>query len=283
MASTQLTRGHPIWQKRLHDEGQFPVFRSTGIFVRCSHPRKCSGAGEAPSASAVPAHILVTVEPKHGSNVPVIKRDDVMVHQGKDRDQVTDWTPAQGTGPPRAFSSSSMTRPTPVWDRSWRTSVSYSMPSRRPRKLAWRTCRNGIARVAQAPTSDHPGRQGAALPLGCERSNASPYFSLSDLVKSASGSRTPRSSYGKQMASTGYYGEGDLERSVLQAAIDETGRPASSFRPSIPRSWSLRTQLLAELLGASLSLATRRQDRRGGILHWLYRRASNVWLLIWTT
>jgi hypothetical protein len=41
-------------------------------------------------------HVVVTVEPRHGSNVPVIQREDVMVYQGHDRAKVTDWVPLQG-------------------------------------------------------------------------------------------------------------------------------------------------------------------------------------------
>src|SRR5579863_10430690 len=47
-------------------------------------------------AEGVPAHMVVTVEPHHGSNAPVINREDVMVYAGKERDKVTEWIPAQG-------------------------------------------------------------------------------------------------------------------------------------------------------------------------------------------
>src|SRR5947207_15778797 len=40
--------------------------------------------------------MVVTVDPRHGSNVPVINRDDVIVYQGHDRAQVADWLPLQG-------------------------------------------------------------------------------------------------------------------------------------------------------------------------------------------
>jgi len=33
----------------------------------------------------------VTVEPHHGTNIPAINREDVIVYQGNDRDQVTNW------------------------------------------------------------------------------------------------------------------------------------------------------------------------------------------------
>jgi hypothetical protein len=49
-----------------------------------------------PSGSGVPTHMIVTVEAKHGKEVPEVQREDVMVYEGKDRDAVTAWTPAQG-------------------------------------------------------------------------------------------------------------------------------------------------------------------------------------------
>jgi hypothetical protein len=36
------------------------------------------------SSTGVSVHIVVTVEPRHGSNVPVIYREDVMVYQGRE-------------------------------------------------------------------------------------------------------------------------------------------------------------------------------------------------------
>src|SRR5208283_2348988 len=49
-----------------------------------------------PATGGVPVHMVVTVEAHHGSDMPVINRDDVMVYEGRDRDHVIDWVPAQG-------------------------------------------------------------------------------------------------------------------------------------------------------------------------------------------
>ncbi len=62
----------------------------------------CLGAGktllakQAPAADQAAVHMVVTVEPKHGTEVPPVNRDDVMVYEGQDRDTVTEWMPAQG-------------------------------------------------------------------------------------------------------------------------------------------------------------------------------------------
>ncbi len=50
---------------------------------------------KAPSLAA-PAHVTVTVQPLgENKRMPDINREDVVVRQGKDRLQVTEWTPAR--------------------------------------------------------------------------------------------------------------------------------------------------------------------------------------------
>src|ERR1700677_2136952 len=54
-------------------------------------------AAQETSAPAGPSvNLVATVEARHGSNVPTITREDVMVYQGRDRDKVTEWLPLQG-------------------------------------------------------------------------------------------------------------------------------------------------------------------------------------------
>jgi len=55
-----------------------------------------SAVAQEASSTGVPVHVVVTVEPRHGSSVPVINREDVMVYQGHDRARVTDWISLQG-------------------------------------------------------------------------------------------------------------------------------------------------------------------------------------------
>jgi hypothetical protein len=186
---------------------------------------ECAAAQQAPSAGGIPVHILVTVEPKHGSNVPVITRDDVMVHQGKDRDQVTDWTPAQGD---RAALELFI-----LIDDDANTSLGSQLEDIRQfinaqpstTKIGVAYMQNGTARVAQGPTSDHAqAAKALRLPMGTGGANASPYFSLSDLVK-----KWPTGAERREvlMVSDGidrYYGEGDLEDPYLQAALDDAGK-----------------------------------------------------------
>jgi len=52
-------------------------------------------AQQTPS-EAVPVSTVVSVEAKHGKEIPVVNKEDVRVLQGRDRLRVTDWIPLQG-------------------------------------------------------------------------------------------------------------------------------------------------------------------------------------------
>src|SRR5260370_31399598 len=48
------------------------------------------------SAGPAPVRVVGTVEAHKGGETPVMNREDVIVHEGHDRDSVIDWVPAQG-------------------------------------------------------------------------------------------------------------------------------------------------------------------------------------------
>jgi hypothetical protein len=67
------------------------------LFTLAAFVMAISVAGaRAQQPAGVPAHVVVTVEAHKGKEPPVINREDVMVHEGRDRDPVGDWVPAQG-------------------------------------------------------------------------------------------------------------------------------------------------------------------------------------------
>jgi hypothetical protein len=182
-------------------------------------------AQQAPAATGVPAHIVVTVEPRKGSDVPVIHREDVMVYEGHDRDTVTDWVPAQGDQAPLELfvlldDASNINLGTQLGDI--RKFINAQPDTT---KIGVAYMQNGIAQVVQNLTSDHEAAANALrLPLGIGGVNASPYFSLSDLIKRwpASGGRRA-----VLMVTDGvdrYYGAGDMLDPYLDAAIDDAVR-----------------------------------------------------------
>ncbi len=182
-------------------------------------------AQQAPAANGVPAHMVVTVEPHHGSDVPTVNREDVMVYEGKDRDPVTEWTPAQGEHAALELFL--------LLDDGSNSSLGTQLQDLRKfidgqpasTKIGIAYMQNGIARVEQNPTSDHAqAAKALRLPMGASGANGSPYFSLSDLIK-----RWPESIARREvlMVSDGidrYYGTGDMLDPYVDAAIADAQR-----------------------------------------------------------
>lgn len=172
--------------------------------------------------NGVAAHTVVTVEPRKGSDVPAINREDVLVTEGRDRDQVTDWTPAQGDQAALDFFI--------LIDDGANMSVGTQLDALRQfilaqpatTKIGVAYMQNGTARMAQDLTADHDSAAKALrLPSGIPGINGSPYFSLSDLVKHWP-SGAPRREV--LMISDGidrYYGSGDLNDPYVSAAIED--------------------------------------------------------------
>ena len=55
-----------------------------------------AAAQQSGEEQGVPVRMVVSVEPKHGHELPLITKQDVMVYQGHDRRPVADWVPAKG-------------------------------------------------------------------------------------------------------------------------------------------------------------------------------------------
>ena len=188
-----------------------------------------SVAQQTAAANGVPVHMVVTVEARHGSDVPVINREDVMVHEGHDRDQVTEWVPAQGDHADLELFI--------LLDDGSSTSIGNQLDDIRKfikeqpssAKIGVAYMRNGTAQIDQNLTSDHAlAAKALRLPMGIAGGNASPYFSLSDLLKrwpeSVSQSNSRREVL---MASDGidrYYGSPDLLDPYLTEAIENAQR-----------------------------------------------------------
>ncbi len=183
-------------------------------------------AQEPAAGNGVPAHLLVTVEPHHGSDVPAIGQEDVKVYEGHDRDKVTDWIPAVGDRAALELvillddgSSSSGLGPQLEDLRKFINAQPATT------KIGVAYMRDGTAMMAQDPTDDHAqAAKKLRLPLGESGVNASPYFALSDLIK-----RWPATPARREvlMVTDGidrYYGGGDTQDPYVQEAIDDAGR-----------------------------------------------------------
>ena len=143
-----------------------------------------AGQENSSAAAGGGVNLVVTVEARHGSNVPDITRDDVMVYEGRDRDRVTGWLPLQGDHAGLELfilldDSSSVSLGSQLEDIRQFISAQAATT-----KIGVAYMQNGIAQVLQNLTSDHAlAAKALRLPLGSPGANASPYFSLQDLIK----------------------------------------------------------------------------------------------------
>lgn len=175
--------------------------------------------------NGAPVNMVVTVESRHGEHPPAVDREDVMVYQGKTRDKVTSWVPAQGdhaqlelfvllddsSGPSLGAQLDDIRQFINAQPATTKVGVAYMQ--------------NGIAQVVQNLTEDHAqAAKSLRLPLGIAGVNASPYFALSDLVK-----RWPASSARREviMVSDGidrYDDMEDLQDPYVVDAIQDAQR-----------------------------------------------------------
>jgi len=180
--------------------------------------------GQQNSPAGAPVHMVVTVEARHGDNPPDVTKSDVMVYEGKNRDQVTDWIPAQGDHAALEFfilidDSASMTLGSQLEDI--RQFITAQPPST---SVGVAYMQNGTAEIAQNPTSDHAqAAKALRLPQGVIGAEASPYFSLQDLIK-----RWPQSTARREifMVSDGidWYGGSMQDDPYVDAAVTDAQR-----------------------------------------------------------
>jgi hypothetical protein len=55
-----------------------------------------SQSAQQPASDVVPVSTVVSVEARHGKEIPAVSKEDMRVFQGHDRLRVTDWVPLQG-------------------------------------------------------------------------------------------------------------------------------------------------------------------------------------------
>jgi hypothetical protein len=128
--------------------------------------------------------MVVTVEPRHGANVPVINKEDAMAYQGRDRRPVTDWIPLQGDRDGLELfilldDDANSTLGSQLDDI--RQFINAQPASTR---IGVAYMQNGMAQIVQDLTADHAqASKSLRLPMGVVGVNASPYFSLEDLIK----------------------------------------------------------------------------------------------------
>jgi hypothetical protein len=178
------------------------------------------------ASGGVPVNMVVTAESRHGEHPGPITPEDVMVFDGKTRDQVTSWIPAQGDHAQLDLfilldDSSGLSLGSQLGDL--REFINAQAATTR---VGVAYMQNGAAQVAQNLTADHAQvAKSLRLPLGVAGVNASPYFALSDLAKRWPSGGSPRREV--IMVSDGidrYYGQPGYQDPYVDAAIEDAQR-----------------------------------------------------------
>jgi len=132
---------------------------------------------------AVPVHMVVTAEPLYGGQIPSINRGDVQVLHLPTDLPVTEWLPLQGdmAGLELYFLIDERVDPsTTARFEELRRFIS-SQPATTAVGVAY--MKNGEARIAQPPTSEHTLAANAIrTPTGDNSFEANPFTSLSALI-----------------------------------------------------------------------------------------------------
>lgn len=171
------------------------------------------------------ARMVVTEEPRRGSDESIIQTQDVTVYQGHERDQITRWVPARGPNAGLELYILLDNDSAPMVDTQLGDLRNFIMEQPTSAKIGIAYMQNGIARVAQEPTTDHDLAAKALRPaLNIGGINGSPYFALSDLVKHWPDSQNRREVL---MVSDGvdrYYEQNDIFDPYLAKSIDDLQR-----------------------------------------------------------
>jgi hypothetical protein len=136
------------------------------------------------TTTTVPVQMVVTVEANHGTDVPAVAREDVIVNQGRDRDEVKDWIPLQGDRARLELfvlldDASRANLGAQLQDLS--KFVSAQPPTT---AIGLGYMRNGVVDIVDRFTTDHAKvAKHVRLPLGELGATANPYLSIVDLIK----------------------------------------------------------------------------------------------------
>src|SRR3984893_5744836 len=143
-----------------------------------------SWSAQQSASGTVPVSTVVSVEARHGKDVPALNREDVRVFEGRNRLQVTDWLPLQGD-------QSALELFVLIDDASNQNLASqfedmrHFMNAQPPTTaIAVGYMQNGMVRIVQKFTKDH-SEAGKALriPIGSGAGGNSPYLSITDAIK----------------------------------------------------------------------------------------------------
>src|SRR5712672_1479197 len=219
-----------------------------------------------PSAvGVVPVHMVVTAEARHGAQEPELSREDVMVYLGRTRAQVTDWIPLRGEHAALELFL--------LLDDAFDVSLGSQLEDLRQFILLQPPTtligvgymRDGTVDTVQNFTDDHTqAAKALRLPMGNVGAFASPYLSISDLIK-----RWPESSVRHEilMITDGIDRFGDVGPSnpYVDTAIEQAQKRASLSTLSSRRALVTLAECSGQFIGAK-TIFPKSQRKRGASL-----------------
>lgn len=156
----------------------------SGLFLGViSAPASAQQAGSSTDTN-VPVHMVVTVKPHRGAQVPAVAADDVKVYQKGQLDMVSSWVPLQGdrAGLQLFILIDDTSRSNLALQYSTIDEFIEAQPATTAIGVGY--MRNGTVFTAQNLSTDHTlAKKALRLPLGVGAAYTSPYLALSDLMK----------------------------------------------------------------------------------------------------
>jgi hypothetical protein len=141
-------------------------------------------AQQSAATQGVPVNMVVSVEPKHGDEVPTITQQDMMVYQGHDRQPVTNWVPAKGNRAGLALAILIDDSAGPSFGTQINDIRTFIGQQPATTLIAVGYMQNGTVALAQNFTQDHTAAaKSVRLAEGYSGVDASPYLSISGFIK----------------------------------------------------------------------------------------------------
>ena len=136
------------------------------------------------SEELAPVTTVVTVEAKHGKDVPVINKEDVRVMQGHNRLQVVEWFPVQGEHAALELLILIDEAASPTVANQFDDLRKFMSAQPSTTAVAVGYSEHGSLRMAQDFTTDHEAAGKALrIPMGMFGGESSPYLAVSDAIK----------------------------------------------------------------------------------------------------
>jgi hypothetical protein len=153
------------------------------ILLGLSSVTKIRSAQQTQSES-VPVSMIVSVEAKHGKEIPVVNKEDVRVLQGRERLRITEWIPLQGNHADLELLI--------LIDEASRATLAMQYDDLRQfmngqpltTAIAVGYMEYGTVRMAQNFTKDREAAGKALrIPMGSFGGGNSPYLAVADVIK----------------------------------------------------------------------------------------------------